>query len=267
MKLSNTFKMAAATIALTATGALASDLTVTSWGGGYTASQQKAYGEPWEAKTGKSIHWENYNGGLGEVRTQVESGNVTWDIVDVLPDQIRTGCDEGLFIEVPDDIFVKTADGKSMDEDLMVPRPNKCAIPQIWRTYQAFYNEGTFSGEQPDTIMDFFDTAAFPGKRGVHTWANAIRSACLALDTIDPIPPAFHLSIWARLTTYLGFAPNLNASNGTNYFDLHNGNFVPEPPLLHAYLQPEASENLRIALESSCDAPLHIKKAMQSLDK
>ena len=50
MKLSNTFKMAAATIALTATGALASDLTVTSWGGGYTASQQKAYGEPWEAK-------------------------------------------------------------------------------------------------------------------------------------------------------------------------------------------------------------------------
>ena len=56
MKLSNTFKMAAATIALTATGALASDLTVTSWGGGYTASQQKAYGEPWEAKTGKSIH-------------------------------------------------------------------------------------------------------------------------------------------------------------------------------------------------------------------
>jgi len=184
MKLSNTFKMAAATIALAATGALASDLTVTSWGGGYTASQQKAYGEPWEAKTGKSIHWENYNGGLGEVRTQVESGNVTWDIVDVLPDQIRTGCDEGLFIEVPDDIFVKTADGKSMDEDLMVPRPNKCAIPQIWWTYQAFYNEGTFSGEQPDTIMDFFDTAAFPGKRGVHTWANAILEMALFADGV-----------------------------------------------------------------------------------
>ncbi|MFZ8869567.1 MAG: extracellular solute-binding protein, partial [Paracoccaceae bacterium] len=184
MKLSNTFKMAAATIALTATGALASDLTVTSWGGGYTASQQKAYGEPWEAKTGKSIHWENYNGGLGEVRTQVESGNVTWDIVDVLPDQIRTGCDEGLFIEVPDEIFVKTADGKTMDEDLMVPRPNKCAIPQIWWTYQAFYNEGTFSGEQPDTIMDFFDTATFPGKRGVHTWANAILEMALFADGV-----------------------------------------------------------------------------------
>ena len=29
---------------------------------------------------------ENYNGGLGEIRAQVESGNVTWDVVDVLPD-------------------------------------------------------------------------------------------------------------------------------------------------------------------------------------
>ncbi|MGI9465326.1 MAG: ABC transporter substrate-binding protein, partial [Aestuariivirgaceae bacterium] len=47
----------------------AADLTVTSWGGAYTASQQKAYGTPWEAKTGKKIHWENYNGGLGEVKT------------------------------------------------------------------------------------------------------------------------------------------------------------------------------------------------------
>ena len=91
-----------------------------------------------------------------------------------------------------------------------------------------------------------------------------VRSACLALDTIDPIPPAFHLAVWARLTTYLGFAPNLNASNGTNYFDLHNGNFVTEPPLLHAYLQPEASQNLRVALEWNFNGPLGISKQGRS---
>ena len=98
MNLSTTIKTSASIVVLSAATCFAADLTVTSWGGGYTASQQKAYGEPWEAKTGKKIHWENYNGGLGEVRTQVESGNVTWDIVDVLPSQIRTGCDEGLFV-------------------------------------------------------------------------------------------------------------------------------------------------------------------------
>ncbi|NNE21015.1 MAG: ABC transporter substrate-binding protein, partial [Rhizobiales bacterium] len=71
----------AATVSILAMGigaASAADLTVTSWGGAYTASQQKAYGAPWEAKTGKKIHWENYNGGLGEVKTQVESGAVNW---------------------------------------------------------------------------------------------------------------------------------------------------------------------------------------------
>jgi len=45
--------------ALAAGSAGAADLTVVSWGGAYTASQQKAYGEPWEQKTGKKIHWEN----------------------------------------------------------------------------------------------------------------------------------------------------------------------------------------------------------------
>ena len=57
-------------------------VTVTSWGGAYTESQQKAYADTYSDPS--SIQFENYNGGLGEVRAQVESGSVTWDIVDVL---------------------------------------------------------------------------------------------------------------------------------------------------------------------------------------
>ena len=61
----------------------ASAVTVASWGGAYTESQQKAYADTYSDPS--SIVFENYNGGLGEVRAQVESGSVTWDIVDVLP--------------------------------------------------------------------------------------------------------------------------------------------------------------------------------------
>ena len=53
------------------------------WGGAYTESQQKAYADTYSDPS--SIVFENYNGGLGEVRAQVESGSVTWDLVDVLP--------------------------------------------------------------------------------------------------------------------------------------------------------------------------------------
>ena len=75
--------------------AMAADLTVVSWGGAYTKSQVEAYHKPWMAKTGKSIVSEDYGGGIAEIKAQVESGNVTWDIVDVeLSDAIRA-CDEG----------------------------------------------------------------------------------------------------------------------------------------------------------------------------
>ena len=160
MKLKTLALATASVFALGVGAASAADLTITSWGGAYTASQQKAYGAPWEAKTGKKIHWENYNGGLGEVKTQVTSGKITWDIVDILPDQARTGCDEGLFEELPDSIFKKTADGKTLDEDLMVPRPNKCVAPQVWWSYVPFYDSSQWKYEAPKTIADFFDVDA-----------------------------------------------------------------------------------------------------------
>ena len=147
----------------------------------------EAYGEPWEQKTGKKIHWENYNGGLGEVRTQVESGTVIWDIVDVLADEARVGCDEGLFEEIPDEYLVMTKAGKSLDEDLMVPRPNKCVAPMIWWSYMMFYDEPAWAGKTaPSSIADFFNVADFPGKRGIHTWPQALIEIALVADGVDP---------------------------------------------------------------------------------
>jgi|SaaInl7_100m_RNA_FD_contig_121_583_length_1263_multi_4_in_0_out_0_1 putative spermidine/putrescine transport system substrate-binding protein len=177
----------AGALAFTVGAANAADLTITSWGGAYTASQQKAYGAPWEKMTGKKIHWESYNGGLGEIKTQVESGKITWDIVDILPDQARTGCDEGLFEEIPEKYFVKTKDGVSLDDDLMVPRPNKCVAPMIWWSYMAFYDTKAWEGKKaPASIADFFNVKDFPGKRGIHTWPNALIEMALVADGVDP---------------------------------------------------------------------------------
>ena len=157
-------------------------VNIVSWGGAYTASQQKAYQETY--KDPDSINFINYNGGLGEVRTQVESGNVTWDIVDVLPDQARTGCDEGLFEELDRSVFAPASDGTSMDDDIMVEVPNDCVVPQIFWSYVPFYEEGTFSGAQPTTIADFFNVKKFPGKRGIHTWPQALIEMALAADGV-----------------------------------------------------------------------------------
>jgi putative spermidine/putrescine transport system substrate-binding protein len=157
-------------------------VNIVSWGGAYTASQQKAYQDTY--KDPGSINFINYNGGLGEVRTQVESGNVTWDIVDVLPSEARIGCDEGLFEELDRSVFEPAPDGTSMDDDIMIEVPNDCVVPQIFWSYVPFYEEGTFSGAQPTTIADFFNVKKFPGKRGIHTWPNALIEMALAADGV-----------------------------------------------------------------------------------
>ncbi|MGI9301747.1 MAG: extracellular solute-binding protein, partial [Gammaproteobacteria bacterium] len=180
-------KIAATGVAAAALVSVAqADITVTSWGGAYTNSQQKAYGQPFEKKAGIKVNWENYNGGLGEVRAQVEAGKVTWDIVDVLPHEAIVGCDEGLFEELPLDEFADAPDGTSMEDDMMVPLPNNCVAPQIFWSYAVFYDKTRFSGAKPTTIADFFDVKKFPGKRATNSWANSNIEMALMADGVAP---------------------------------------------------------------------------------
>ena len=79
-----------------ATSVTAGSITVVSWGGAYTKSQVEAYHKPWMAKTGHQVVSEDYNGGLAEVKAQVDAENVTWDLVDVEKSDAVKGCDEGL---------------------------------------------------------------------------------------------------------------------------------------------------------------------------
>ena len=62
--------------------ASAETLTVVSWGGSYEQASRKAILEPFSKETGIDIRVETYNGGLAQVRAQVETGKVYWDVVD-----------------------------------------------------------------------------------------------------------------------------------------------------------------------------------------
>jgi len=151
-----------------ATPALGADsLTVVSWGGAYTNSQVQAYHKPWEKKTGIKINSEDYNGGLAQVKAQVESGNVSWDLVDVeLSDAVR-GCDEGLLEEIDHSILPPAPDGTPATDDFISGTLTDCAVGEIvWSTVYA-YDKSKFPGKKPTTMGDFFDLKQFPGKRGM----------------------------------------------------------------------------------------------------
>ncbi|MEM9330864.1 MAG: polyamine ABC transporter substrate-binding protein [Pseudomonadota bacterium] len=144
----------------------AGELTVVSWGGAYTKSQVEAYHKPFIEKTGVKINSEDYNGGIAEIKAQVEAGNVTWDIVDVeLSDAIRA-CDEGLLETIDHSALPAGADGTPATEDFIEGTLYDCAVANIvWSTIFAYDSSKISDG--PKTMADFFDTSKFPGKRGL----------------------------------------------------------------------------------------------------
>lgn len=170
MKLHDTLMLVGGTLAVmgAASSADATDaLTVVSWGGAYTNSQVKAYHQPFEKKTGIKVNSEDYNGGLAQIRAQVETGNVIWDIVDLeLSDAVR-GCDDGLLEKLDAAQLPPAPDGTPPQDDFIPGTLLECAVGEIvWSTVVAF-DRSKFPESRPWTIQDFFDVERFPGKRGL----------------------------------------------------------------------------------------------------
>ncbi len=182
MKLSKIL-LASTALAFSAGAVSAAELTIVSWGGAYTNSQVEAYHKPWMAATGNTIVSEDYSGGLAEVKSQVEAGNVTWDLVDVeMSDAIR-GCDEGLLEEIDPSILPDGADGTPAMDDFIEGTVVDCAVATIvWSTIFAYDHSVTENG--PTTIADFFDLEGFPGKRGMRKSPKANLEMALAADGV-----------------------------------------------------------------------------------
>lgn len=174
----------AAGAALIAGAAQAADLTVVSWGGAYTKSQVEAYQKPWMAKTGKTIVSEDYNGGLAEVKAQVEAGNVSWDIVDVELSDAVAGCDQGLLEPIDKSMLPAAPDGTPAEKDFVEGGLPECAVATIvWSTVYG-YDDSKFPNDKPQTMADFFDTKKFPGKRGMRKVPKANLEFALIADGV-----------------------------------------------------------------------------------
>ena len=143
------------------------DLTIVSWGGSYTRSQMLAYVKPFRRRIGEWVAMETYNGGLDEIREQVETENVVWDVVDFeLSDLIR-GCREGLLEKIDHGKLAAGGDGTPAAEDFIPGALTECGVGQmVWATVVG-YDGSRFEGDRPAGLADFFDVKKFPGKRGL----------------------------------------------------------------------------------------------------
>lgn len=154
-------------LGLIGTVSAAEKINFVSWGGSYTASQVKACIEPYQAKTGQEFNIIDYNGGLAEIRTQVEANNVQWDIVDQTPQDAIRGCDEGLYMELDHSQWEPAPDGTPATEDFVDGALGDCYVGNIsWATVPA-YDTTKVSGDAPTSMADFWDLKKYPGRRGL----------------------------------------------------------------------------------------------------
>lgn len=147
--------------------AQAQELTVVSWGGSYAKACKDGYIDPFAAESGVKVHLADYNGGLAQVRAQVESGNVHWDIIDVETQDLILGCDEGLFEPLTDLKLPNGIDGSEPSIDFLPGAITECGVATLVGAGVIAYNSEEFESDPPSTIDDFFDLEKFPGKRGM----------------------------------------------------------------------------------------------------
>ncbi|WP_240009553.1 extracellular solute-binding protein [Marinomonas algicola] len=154
----------------TATAAIAKDLTIVSWGGAYSASQQKAYHDPYMVAHPdiNIINDESSAEAVAKLRAMNEAGNVTWDLVDVVASDALRLCDEGLAMELDhDDILAKAPDNTEASDDFGDLIVSECFVPQIVYSTTVGYRTDLVGRTPPTDICAIFDTKTYPGKRAL----------------------------------------------------------------------------------------------------
>jgi len=166
--------MATSCLTLTASmafadGHMANEMTIVSWGGAYSASQQAAYHDPYMEKTGVNIiNDESSAEAVAKLRAMNEAGNVTWDVVDVVASDAIRLCDEGLAMEIDaDEQLADGDDGSKASDDFGELLVSDCFIPQIVYSTTVGYRTDMVGGTAPTEICALFDTDTYPGKRSL----------------------------------------------------------------------------------------------------
>ncbi len=186
MKIRNLLSSVAVLAVMAATPAVAQELTAVSFGGAYGAAQKKHMIDPYMAVSGVKVLFEDYSGGIAEIKAQVEANNIQWDVVDIEVIDLERACSEGLLEVFPQDVLPAGDDGVSAAEDFYpAALANECGVGVIFWSVIFAYNNDTIGDNKPTKIADFFDTTGFPGKRAMRKRPQVNLEWALIADGVD----------------------------------------------------------------------------------
>jgi putative spermidine/putrescine transport system substrate-binding protein len=153
-------------------------VTVVSFGGAYQEAERKAMYEPTAQKLGITI-FEDSLRGVADVRLQVQSGNTTWDVVELGRQYCMSAEAETLFEPLDFSLIPNAAElGEGGKGTHWVLGP-------VYYSYVLAWNPEVYGDKPPQTWQDFFDTAAFPGRRALYAQPRFMLELALRGDGVD----------------------------------------------------------------------------------
>lgn len=169
-----------APLALKAKGAwaAANELVFVNWGGDAGTAYDKAYGAPFQEETGIVVKQDGSGPTEGAIQAQFESGNPSWDIVDVDAFSAETLGKKGM---------MEPIDYTIVDKSKFRPGFGwEYSASTYFFSYIIAYDASKFGDLAPTGMKDFFDVEKFPGKRSLYKWGSGMWEAALLGDGVEP---------------------------------------------------------------------------------
>jgi putative spermidine/putrescine transport system substrate-binding protein len=164
----------------------AGEVVVCTWGGTYVEAQRKFFFDPFEQETGIRVRTVGVPD-IAKIRAMVQARNVEWDLVDA----------EGQMMLrlAADDMLERTDYSVVPRADLLPTAVADWGIGSVAYAYSLGWNSKTFpAGRAPKSWKDFFDTAAFPGRRAMYGQPVPVLEFALLADGV-PIDRLYPLDV------------------------------------------------------------------------
>ena len=180
----NAFQGIKGLVAIAAAGAVlagaaeARDFTIASWGGTYQDAQRKTYFDPFSKTEGVKYLEDTYLGGWAQFQKMQETGQITWDVVQVESSELARGCEEGAFVSLD---WSKIAP----KSDFLPDAVSECGMGMLVWSVLVAYNADKVK-KAPASLTDFWDIKTWPGKRGMRKGPKLNLELALMADGVAP---------------------------------------------------------------------------------
>lgn len=161
-------------------------LTVASWGGAYSESQQRAYFAPFKDETGIAIEMVSHNGRFAALAAEDRSKPPEWDIVDIDPAALETGCRNGKLEKVEPAALTAAKNGTPASDDFFPGVLHECGVPSVAWSSAIVFDKRAFKKAEPRTAKDFFDVKKFPGGRALRRDPKYAFELAVMADGVAP---------------------------------------------------------------------------------